>query len=146
VNGAWNSQLPEAPPPQEPPPTPQQAGSVTIAPQYGALLPGESLQLTAQVGGKTGPVQWLVDNITGGNSAAGVIDGKGNYTAPSVPLSTNVIIPAQQTTSPQQNYATAVVTVINTGQLTPTPNPQVVAYSIYLSASGSVSVQFGHVV
>lgn len=136
-------QLPQAPPPQQPPPTPQQAGSVTIAPQYGALLPGESMPLTAQVGGKAGTVQWSVNNISGGNSSIGTIDANGNYTAPPVPLSMNVVITAAQPSSPQQNYATAVLAVINTGQLTPTPNPQVVAYSMYLPAPGSVSVQFG---
>lgn len=101
------------------------------------------MQFSAQVAGQAGAVQWLVNNITGGNSSVGKIDANGNYMAPSVPLSTNVIISAEQPASPQKNYATAVVNVINTGQLTPTPNSQVVAYSMYLPAAGTVSVQFG---
>jgi arylsulfate sulfotransferase len=90
-----------------------------------------------------GSVEWMVNNIQGGNPSLGIIDNKGNYTAPRIPLSTNIVIMAALAASSQRNYATAVVAVINTGQLTPTPNPQVVAYSIYLPAPGSISVQFG---
>jgi arylsulfate sulfotransferase len=135
-------QLPEAPPPQQPPPIAQQSGSVTIAPQYAILSPGQTLRFAAQAS-SGGALEWQVNNILGGNSSTGMVDNEGNYTAPQVPLSTNVVISAALAGSPQKNFATAVVAVINTGQLTPTPNPQVVAYSIYLPAPGNVSVEFG---
>ncbi len=88
-------------------------------------------------------VEWMVNNIPEGNASVGTIDSRGNYTAPKVSLGANFVISAALAGSPQQNYATAVVAVIGPGQLTPTPNPQVVAYSIYLPAPGNVLVQFG---
>ncbi|MGA7767116.1 MAG: aryl-sulfate sulfotransferase [Candidatus Sulfotelmatobacter sp.] len=141
-SGANSYQLPEAPPPQQPPPVPQQSGSVTIMPQYAALAPGQTTRFAAQVSG-AGTVEWLVNNIAGGNASAGIIDHNGNYTAPQVSLGTNAVISAALPASPQTNYATAVVAVIHSGQLTPTANTQVVAYSIYLPGPGNVSVQFG---
>ncbi len=141
-SGSNSYQLPEAAPPQQPPPVAQQSGSVTITPQYAALAPGQTTKFAAQVSGG-GTVEWLVNNVAGGNASVGMIDNNGDYTAPQVSLSTNVVISAALPASPQTNYATAVVAVIHSGQLTPTPNPQVVAYSIYLPAPGNVSVQFG---
>jgi arylsulfate sulfotransferase len=134
-------QLPGAPPPQQPPPTAQQSGAVTIAPQYATVAPGQLLRFAAQASGG-GTLAWQVSQSPGGSSSVGSIDSHGNYTAPQVSLSTNVVVRVALAASPEQNFATAVVAVINTGQLTPTPNPQVVAYSIYLPAPGTVSVAF----
>ena len=137
-----NYQLPEKPPPAQPPPIAQQTGSVTVTPQYAAMQPGQSMRFTA-LSSLDGAVEWMVNSIPGGNSSVGVIDANGNYTAPLTSSGTNAVIGAALSTSPANNFATAVVAVIQTGQLTPTPNPQVVAYSIYLPAPGNVSVQFG---
>ena len=137
-----NYQLPQKPPPAQPPPVAQQTGSVTVTPQYAAMQAGQSMRFTA-LSSLDGAVEWMVNSIPGGNSSVGVIDANGNYTAPLTSSSTNAVIGAALSTSPANNFATAVVAVIQTGQLTPTPNPQVVAYSIYLPAPGNVSVQFG---
>lgn len=137
-----NYHLPEKPPPAQPPPIAQQSGAVTIKPQYAAIAPGQSLSFGAQ-SSLGGTLQWMVNNIAGGNSSVGVIDAKGDYFAPLTLSSSNVVISAVLASSPASNFATAVVTVIQSGQLTPTPNPQVVAYSIYLPAPGNVAIQFG---
>lgn len=137
-----NYQLPEKPPPTQPPPTAQQGGAVTVTPQYAAIAPGQSVRFVAQ-SSLVGTLQWMVNNIAGGNSSMGRIDAKGNYTAPLSSSTSNVVISAVLASSPASNFATAVVAVIQTGQLTPTPNPQVVAYSIYLPAPGNVAIQFG---
>lgn len=100
------------------------------------------IKFTAQASAG-GSIQWLVNDLAGGNAQLGTIDSSGNYTAPRVELSTNVVITAALAGSAQTDFATAVVAVINGGVLTPTPNAQVVAYSIYLPAPGHVSVQFG---
>ncbi len=142
TSGSRSYQLPQAPPPQQPPPVAQQVGSVALSPQYAALSAGQSMSFSAQLSAG-GSVQWAVNGIAGGNSSVGIIDARGNYTAPQVALSANFVISAALSGSSQQNFATAVVSVISTGQLTPTPNPEVVAYSIYLPAPGSVSVTFG---
>jgi len=113
-----------------------------MTPQYAALSPGQTVKFTANVNGG-GAVAWLVNSVAGGNSTFGVIDSKGTYTAPQVALSTNVVIGAALEGSPHTNFATAVVAVVNGGQLTSTANNQVVAYSIYLPAPGTVSVEFG---
>lgn len=140
--GGVNYQLPQAPPPTGPPPLAQQSGSVAVSPQYAALSPGQSATFAAQ-GPAGASIEWMVNNVPGGNASVGTIDSRGNYIAPKVPLGTNFVVSAALAGSPQQNYASAVVAVIASGQLTPTPNPQVVAYSIYLPAPGNVRVQFG---
>jgi arylsulfate sulfotransferase len=137
-----NYQLPEKLPPAQPPPVAQQSGSVIITPQYAALPMGGSTKFSAQASGG-GTLEWTVNGIPGGNSSVGSIDANGNYEAPKAPSSTNAVISAALAASPATNFATAVVAMIRPGQLTPTPNPQVVAYSIYLPAPGNVCVQFG---
>jgi len=136
------SRLPQEPPPQSPPPAPQRIGSATITPEYAALRPGQRIKFAAVTGGG-GSIAWSVNQIPGGNAAVGSIDANGNYTAPSVPLGTNVIVKAVLSASPASDFATASVAVIAPGQLTSTPNPQVAAYSIYLPMPGEASVQFG---
>lgn len=138
-----NYQLPQKSPPVQPPPVAQQNGSVTVAPQYTALQPGQGTKFVAHssVGGT---LEWMVNSIPGGNPSVGVIDAKGNYIAPLNSSSTNFVISAALASSPATNFATAVVALVQPGQLTPTPNPQVVAYSIYVPAPGKVSVQFGN--
>ena len=83
----------------------------------------------------------------GGNAVDGTVDSSGKYTAPStLSQSENVTITVALAASPQQNYATAVASIILPGQVTCpalTGNPQVALYSIYLPAPGNVSVQFG---
>ena len=133
---------PIAGPPQSAPPVPEQSGSVTINPEYAALEPGQIIRFAA-AGASGGSIEWFVNDTQGGNASVGTIDTNGNYTAPSVPLSTNVIVKAALSTSPGMNFATATLSVVVPGQLTRTANPQVVAYSIYLPAPGDVAVQFG---
>ncbi|HEY1766348.1 MAG TPA: aryl-sulfate sulfotransferase [Terracidiphilus sp.] len=133
-------------PPSTPPPTTGQSGSVTISPQYAALAAGQTIQFKATVTGG-GQTEWLVNGIAGGSPTVGTVDSSGNYTAPAtVQQSENVTVTVALTGSPQQNYATAVVSILVPGQVAcpgATGNPQVALYSIYLPAPGKVSVQFG---
>ena len=137
-----NYQLPQKPPPAQPPPTAQQSGSVTVTPQYAAMQPGDTTKFSAW-SSLAGTLEWMVNGIPGGNASVGIIDVNGNYVAPRSASSTNVVISAVLASASAANFATAVVAVIQPGQLTHTPNPQVVAYSIYLPAPGKVSVRFG---
>ncbi len=113
-----------------------------ISPQYAAVGPGQAIHFTA-ASSSGGSIGWSVNKIPGGNSSIGTIDASGNYTAPNLSLSANVVVTASLTSSAAANYATASVAVIAPGQLTGTINPQVVAYSIYLPAPGSAAIQFG---
>ena len=114
---------------------------MTLNPQYVALSPGQTTHFSASA---SGPLTWLVNGVAGGNASTGTVDNSGNYTAPAtLPQSANFTVTAQLTASPQQNNATSVVSVIDPGIVYATANPQVVQYSIYLPAPGSVSIQFG---
>jgi hypothetical protein len=118
-------------------------GSVTISPQYVALAPGQTQQFTAS-SASGGALTWLVNGVAGGSAAFGTVDATGKYTAPaSLPQSVNVSITAELTSSPAQNQATAVASIIDQGVIYPTSNPQVVEYTVYLPAPGKVSVEFG---
>lgn len=137
---------PNNPPPGGPPPTSGQSGSITISPQAVALAPGQKFQFAA-TGGNGGQIEWLVNGVAGGSAGTGTLDSKGNYTAPaSVTQGENVTVTAALAASPQQNYATAVVSIILPGQVICPPstgNPQVALYSVYLPAPGKAAVQFG---
>ncbi|HKF50133.1 MAG TPA: aryl-sulfate sulfotransferase [Terracidiphilus sp.] len=126
-------------PPVGPPPTPVSNGTVTITPQVAAVAPGQSVRFTATAS-NGGAIQWSV-------SGGGSIDTNGNYTAPAtVTQSENVTVTAALQSNPQQDYATAVVAVIQPGAVNcplVTGNPQVAQYAVYLPAPGKVSVQFG---
>lgn len=133
-------------PPSSAAPTASQSGSVAISPRYVALAPGQKFQFTA-----TAPVgaqlQWSVNGVTAGNPVVGTVDATGNYAAPPFILqSKDIVVKVALASSPQQNYATAVVSIIQSGQVTCPPasgNPQVALYSIYLPAAGKAWVEFG---
>ncbi len=133
-------------PPTSPPPTASQSGSVTISPQYVVLAPGQAFQFAAAVAGG-GQTEWLVNGVASGNTVTGTVDAAGKYTAPAtVTQSENVTVTVALAASPQQNYATAVVSIIAPAQVTcpfELGNPQVAQYSLYLPAPGKMSVQFG---
>jgi arylsulfate sulfotransferase len=132
------------PPPSSPPPVAAQSGSVTISPQYVALAEKQKIQFAAEA---PGPVEWLVNGVRGGNSNVGAIDSTGNYSAPAfVVKSENVIITAALASSPNQNYATSVASIIVPGYMAcpiQTKNPQVAQYIVYLPVPGKVRVDFG---
>ena len=140
------SPIPPQPPnpasPTQAPPTPQQAGVITISPQNAALGAGQTMQFTAVATGG-GAITWSVNGVAGGNATVGTVDAKGNYTAPMIPQSTNVVVQTALASSPQMNYATAPVALIQAGQVLQTANPQVALYAMYLPQPGTVTVQFG---
>ncbi|MDE3148950.1 MAG: aryl-sulfate sulfotransferase [Acidobacteriota bacterium] len=146
--GFWlrNNASTNTSPPSSPPPTAGRHGSVTITPQYVALSPGQKFKFTATVVGG-GQLEWLVNGVAGGNVIAGTVDSSGTYTAPAlIPQSTNVTVTAAVASSAGQNYATAVVAIIQGGLVScpsATNNPQVALYSLYLPAPGKVYIQFG---
>jgi arylsulfate sulfotransferase len=143
VHNGTATTSPTQPPPSQPPPAAGQNGSVTIDPQYAAVEPGGSIHFQG-VSSDGVQLQWQVNGVAGGGAATGTVDNSGNYTAPaSLPLSENVTVTAALASSPQQNYATAVVSVINPGTVSATANPQVAVYSIYLPAPGRASIEFG---
>ncbi len=136
------AQPPDPPPPTQITPMPLQVGSVTIQPQTAALAPGQTMQFTA-ASTSGGQIAWLVNGVPGGNSTVGMIGANGNYIAPPISQSINVVVSAVLVGSAQTNYATAPVALIQSGQILPTINPQVAVYAMYLPQPGSVTIQFG---
>jgi arylsulfate sulfotransferase len=131
-----------APPSSQAPPTPQQMGSVTIHPQNGALSARQTLQFTAVPAGG-GAIVWSVNGTAGGDASVGTIDTAGNYTAPAISHSMNAVVQATLSGAPETNFATAVVALIEPGQVNATTNPQVALYSMNIPQPGTVTVQFG---
>lgn len=134
---------PDQAPPSNSPPSATALGNFSLEPAYAAVGQGQSLQFHAGVAAGS-PVEWLVNGISGGNSAIGTVSSTGVYTAPANLLeSTNVTVTVASTASPQSDYATSVVSLIQPGVITPTLNPQVAVYSVYLPAPGKVAINFG---
>ncbi len=129
---------PPKPPAPPPPPTPVTTGTITITPTVAAVAPSQTFQFSAS-NSNGGTIQWSV-------SGGGSIDQTGNYTAPaSISQSENVTVTAALAAN-TQDYATAIVSVIQPGQIAcpaVTGNPQVAQYTVYLPAPGTASVQFG---
>lgn len=133
-------------PPPSGPPGPTAHGSITISPQVVAIAPGA--QVSFHVGGASGQaVNWMVNGNSAADPAAGVVDARGNFTAPaSILQSENVTVTVALASSPQQDNATAVVSIIKPGQVScsdATHSPLVALYSVYLPGPGKASVQFG---
>ena len=129
--------------PTQPPPSPQQAGSITITPQNAAAASGQTLHFYA-AGSNGAPVTWSVNGVAGGNAALGTIDANGDYLAPAtLGQSQNIVVQVALASAPQTNHASAVVALIAPGVVTNTANPLVAEYSIFLPQPGSMSVRFG---
>jgi arylsulfate sulfotransferase len=137
---------PVSAPPSSPPPATSQSGSLTISPQYAALGQGQTMNFSV-TGAGGAAVEWIVNGAGGGGSATGTVSSSGLYTAPaSVSQSENLTVTVALAASPQQNYATAVVSIIAPALVTcpfELGNPQVAQYSLYLPAPGKMNVQFG---
>ena len=129
-------------PSSQPPPIPQQMGSVTIAPQYSALSTAQMMQFTTTSTGSES-FAWTVNGVSGGNASLGTVDPAGNYTAPTISRSANVVVRAASTAAPQANFATAIVALIQPGLVQATANPQVALYTMNLPQPGTMIVQFG---
>jgi len=108
-----------------------------------ALGPAQKQQFQATASGNI-TLQWSVNGVIGGNATSGTIDANGNYTVPAnVSPGSSVTITVADASAPTTNNATAVATLIAPGVVTPTTNPQVANYTIYLAAPGQVSIEFG---
>jgi hypothetical protein len=66
-----------------PPPPPPSAITITLTPNSGSVLLGETLSFSATVNNTTNPaVSWSVNGVPGGSAQAGTISADGLYTAP----------------------------------------------------------------
>ncbi|HEV2176913.1 MAG TPA: aryl-sulfate sulfotransferase [Terriglobia bacterium] len=116
---------------------------VTLTPGSAAVLAGQTVQFSVSgTGVSAGSVTWSVDGVPGGSAATGTVTSAGLYTAPTVSA------PASFTVGVVSNAnfslgAAATVSVLLTGQVSSTKNPQVAQYSIMAPAGSQVQIQFG---
>lgn len=121
--------------------------SISVTPQFAAISPGQSVQLTATVTNSTTGLT-SVANSTDESSGvrwsatAGKIDEVGNYTAPTGTQNASVYVIA---TSKQDRtkFANALIHVVSPGKVTSTANAQVALYTIASGTPANVSVEFG---
>jgi hypothetical protein len=86
--------------------------AITISPTMAAVQAGNSQQFTASVTGTTNTaVNWLVNNMLGGNSAVGFISSTGLYTAPSAIPSGGTVTVTAQSQADTTKSANATVTI-----------------------------------
>ncbi|PYV79252.1 MAG: hypothetical protein DMG93_21100 [Acidobacteria bacterium] len=107
--------------------------AVFISPGSASVMEGKTQQFSAQVSGSANTsVDWIVSGIPGGNSSVGTVTSSGLYTAPMILPSSQVLVTAQSSASPQTS-ATALVTVFAP-----------VAHSVALSWNSSTSSVAGY--
>ena len=88
--------------------------SVIVDPKAVTLPVGSVKQMTAKVSGTINvAVTWLVNGITGGNSALGTISASGLYTAPAVPPAGWAVTVKATSIADPAAFATCAVTVRN---------------------------------
>jgi hypothetical protein len=107
-----------------PAPTPTTV-TIAISPTTASLQASQSKQFTATVSGSSNTtVNWLVNNVLGGNATAGTISATGVYNAPAVVSSTTSVMVTAQSAADSTKTASAGVTV------SPAPAPVPVSVSV----------------
>lgn len=101
-----------ASPVASPPPPPSPSITVTITPATASLLLGTTQQFSAAVRNTSNvAVAWSVGGIVGGNAVVGTITADGNYTAPQM-LATQNVVSVRATTSADPRVSDAAQVTI----------------------------------
>jgi arylsulfate sulfotransferase len=119
--------------------------AATVTPAAADLFagsPGQTQQFTTNISNKSSEITWAVNGTASGSSTSGTIDSTGLYTAPTAAPSSIVTVTATKSSNSKLT-ASATVTVVSGGTVTPTANTQVAAYTISLPVQGGVTVNFG---
>ncbi len=96
----------------------------------------QSLQLNATDSASPSDLVWSVSGTTGAT-----VDSTGMFTAPSVTQNTNVTVTATSKHDPTKT-GTRVITVLASGQVSTTNEPQVALYTLTLPAGTQAFIQF----
>lgn len=118
--------------------------SISITPQSANVFATQSVQFTATDSRRPSDVSWTVTASSGQGGASpesAVIDSNGNFTAPAVTQNTNYTVTATSKADHTKS-ASATVTVVASGQVTATNQPQVALYSLTAPSGTSMFVQF----
>ena len=113
-----------------------------VSPASADLLTGQPVQFTTNISTVPADLVWSVNGMPGGNSTVGTIDTNGDYAAPAMQPAMPVTVTATSSTRADLT-ASATVTVVASGQVTKTAQPQVALYTIAPPVAAAVSIQFG---
>lgn len=115
---------------------------LSITPGSAVVFAGQSTTFTATDSRGSDDIVWSVNGVVNGNSTVGTVDAGGHYEAPVVSQNTSVTISVQSQHDPTTS-ASAMISIVPSGQVTATQNPQVATYSLSAPAGSSAFVQFG---
>jgi arylsulfate sulfotransferase len=119
-----------------------QPATFAISPPAADLITTQSVQFTTNVSSNANGLVWSVNGVVSGNASVGTIDATGDYLAPVSQPSAPVTVTVSSMSNPSHS-ASAMVTVVGTGQVAATANPQVALYTIAPPVPAMVSIQFG---
>ena len=124
--------------------------SVAVAPTSASVRAGSTQAFTATVTGTSNTsVTWQVNNVTGGNSTIGTIDASGNYLAPAVVPTQNLMTVSAVSVASASSSGSSPVTLMNPVPVVTGVNPNAIvvgAFSLTVTGTGFVSgaqVMFG---
>jgi len=110
---------------------------LTVSPNSATVFSTQTVQLMATDSKGPTDVVWTVAGTAGGS-----VDANGVFTAPSVTQNTTITVTANSHHDPTKT-ASAMITVLAPGTVTPTANPQVAQYTFTPPPGANVFVQFG---
>ncbi|MBA2302951.1 MAG: hypothetical protein H0W08_09985 [Acidobacteria bacterium] len=91
----------------------QSGVTVTVSPSSAVVRTDRPQTFTATVTGGPSTVTWSVDNVAGGDAVVGIIDGNGQYFAPSsVPTPAPVTVRAASTGAPTSSGVSSVTILV----------------------------------
>src|SRR5690348_3653630 len=97
--------------------------TLSVTPASALVFSTQSIQLTAADSAGPTDVAW---SVPAGSGA--MVDSTGNFTAPTVTQNTSIMVTASSVKDPTKT-STAAITVLASGQVTATANPQVAMYT-----------------
>jgi len=110
---------------------------MSVTPASALLFSTQSLQIKATDSDGDSDITWSVSGAAGAT-----VDATGNFTSPAVTQNTSFTVTAASLKDPTKSGSTNV-TVLASGQVTATNNPQVALYTITPPAGMNVFIQFG---
>ncbi|HTK28758.1 MAG TPA: hypothetical protein VL309_04370 [Vicinamibacterales bacterium] len=115
----------------------QNGVTVAVSPSTASVRVSRQQAFTATVTGAPAGVTWSVNGVTGGNTSVGLIDASGNYSAPAVVPSPNVVTVRGTSTASPSSSGTASATIIpHTSVTSVSPSPITVG-SFTLTVNGA---------
>ena len=125
------------------PSNPSSSVTVTVTPTTANIRAGGKLTFSANVtGSSNSAVSWSVNNVAGGNSSVGTIDGSGNYTAPALLPNPNSVTIAAVSQADSSASASSAVTLLNPTPVLTGINPaatNIGAYTITVTGSSFIN-------